>query len=55
MYRWRKRATAEAGALFCVGVLAWLMVRWVSYNEQASVLTRDTVEDPAWVTMAPGE
>ncbi len=60
MYRLRGRPSAEIGALFCVCVLTWLTFRWATYNDQVSQLTEDLrgldpEQEPAWVTMSPGE
>ncbi len=59
MFRFRRRATTELGAVFCAGVLVWLTCRWATYNEQVSRLTQDLQDssvgaEPAWVTMTPG-
>jgi hypothetical protein len=60
MYRLRRRPSAEIGALFCVVVLTWLTCRWVKYNDQVSQLTQGlsgmtSDDEPAWVTMTPGD
>jgi Domain of unknown function (DUF5658) len=56
----RRRAAAEAAAVFCCLVLTWLTCRWSAYNDQVSRLTQGldelgAVDEPRWVTMAPGE
>lgn len=60
LYWARRRWAAEAGALLCCCILAWLTVQWVGYSDQISRITRElnvlaaTQDDPVWVTMVPG-
>lgn len=55
----RRRISAELGALFCCGVMAWLTLRWINYSDQVSKVTHDTQslvnhDEGRWVTLAPG-
>lgn len=36
--RVRRHASGELGAWLCMGVLCWLTVRWVDYNDEIAVL-----------------
>ncbi len=52
----RRRVSAELGALFCCGVMAWLTVRWLDYNTHVSEIVRDahelvTDEQSQWVSL----
>ena len=56
----RRRLAAELAAVFCCAVLMWLTLRWNSYNDQVSSLTRElnmVAQSPAgdapWVTIHP--
>lgn len=56
----RRRVSAELGALFCCGVMAWLTVRWIHYSDQVGEATRYQqalveFDEGRWVTLAPGE
>jgi uncharacterized membrane protein YczE len=54
----RRRASAEAGALFCCIVMTWLTSRWVDYSDHLTSITRDAPElvrgdDDRWVSLPP--
>jgi len=53
----RRRRSAEIGAWVCVGMLAFVMARWIQYGELAHELTplmgsTFAAEDSKWVVMA---
>ncbi len=54
----RKRLSGELGAVLCCAVLAWLMVRWHAYTDEAHTITgvitqQDTVSGYDWVSLNP--
>lgn len=56
LYYTRRYATAELGALVCLGTLVWLTARWMNYNHDAWVLAnaemREAVaRDPEFVML----
>ncbi len=54
----RKRLSGELGAVLCCAVLAWLMVRWHTYTDEAHTITGfinqpDSMSGYDWVSLNP--
>lgn len=60
LFLFRSRRTAELGAWACFVAMVWLTAHWFNYNAIISTLTTElqslaALQEPGWVSMAPGE